>query len=458
MVTGVIGGSMDVNALVSQLMQIERQPLNRLQQRENQIQSRLTAFGRVQGALSTLESALGTLARATTFASGKATTFGEGVAAAVNGTPPEGRYAVSVSQLARVQSTATARVATATTDIGAGTVTIRNADGSSVLGTFSVGDSGTGTLTELRDEINAVNIGVRASLVGDGGEVRLVLTSKETGAANAFQVDADAGLAALAFSTQQYAQDANFSVNGLALSSSSNVVRDAIQGLTLTLTKAPPAGSPPGTTVDGEVAVEPDAEKIKTAVQEFVKAYNELGKLIAELTKFDPNTKSAAVLNGESVLRRIQGQVSGLMRGTMTAATGDFSRLSEIGISVQADGTLKLDESKLGELSAADPAKLSRLFTTTSTVEAEQGFAVRLRAAVKAIIEPSGTLESRQEGLRASIKTIDQQQERMEARLVMIEQRLRRQYSQLDALVTTRQSQSNALANALAGLPSLKNE
>lgn len=458
MVTGVVGGSIDVNALVSQLMQIERQPLNRLQQRENQIQSRLTAFGRVQGALSTLESALSTLARTATFASGKATAFGEGVAAAVSGTAAEGRYAVSVTQLARVQSTATAPVATAATDIGAGTVTIRNAEGSEVLGTFNVGDTGTGTLTELRDEINAANVGVRASLVGDAGQVRLVLTSKETGAANAFQVEADAGLAALAFSTQQNAQDAIFSVNGLALSSSSNVVRDAIQGLTLTLTKAPPAGSPPGTTVDGEVAVAPDSEKIKTAVQEFVKAYNDLGTLITELTKYDPNTKTAAVLNGESVLRRIQGQVRSLARDTMTAAMGDFSRLSEIGISVQADGSLKLDESKLGELAAADPARLSRLFTTASTVEAEQGFAVRLRAAVKAIIEPAGSLEARQEGLRASIKTIDQQQERMEARLVLIEQRLRRQYSQLDALVTGRQSQSNALANALASLPPLKNE
>jgi flagellar hook-associated protein 2 len=299
---------------------------------------------------------------------------------------------------------------------------------------------------------------VRASLVGDSGQVRLVLISKETGAANAFQVEADAGLAALAFSTQQNAQDAIFSVNGLTLSSSSNVIRDAIQGVTLTLTKAPPAGSPPDTTVDGEVAVEPDSEKIETAVQEFVKAYNDLGKLVAELTKYDPNTKTAAILNGESVLRRIQFQVSGLVRDTMTVAAGDFSRLSQIGISVQADGTLKLDEGKLGELAAADPTKLSRLFTATSAVEAEQGFAVRLRTVVKAIIEPEGTLESRQEGLRASIRTLDQQQERMEARLALIESRLRRQYSQLDALLTGRQSQSNALANALAGLPTLKDE
>jgi flagellar hook-associated protein 2 len=454
MVTGVVGGMIDVNGLVSQLMQVERLPLDRLERRETQIQSRLSAFGRISGALSALDAALNTLSRAASFSAGKATVTGEGVAAVVSGTPATGRYAVSVTQLARAQSTASARIATAGTDIGSGTVTIRNADGSEVLGTFNVGDSGTGTLTELRDEINAANIGVRASLVGDAGQVRLVLNSKETGAANAFTVETDAGLAALAFAEQQAAQDASFSVNGLALTSASNVVRDAIEGVALSLTKAPPAGSPVGTTVDGEVVVETDSEKVAASINDFVKAYNDVDKLIAELTKYDPNTKTAAILNGESVLRRMQGDLRSLVRGTMTAAVGDFSRLSEVGISFAVDGTLKLDEKKIADLAAADPAKLVRLFTATSETEAEQGFAVRLRARVRSFVEPAGLLQARQDGLRASIRVLDQQQERMEARLVLIEERLRRQYSQLDALMTSRQSQSNALANALAGLPS----
>jgi flagellar hook-associated protein 2 len=202
------------------------------------------------------------------------------------------------------------------------------------------------------------------------------------------------------------------------------------------------------------VVVETDSDKIAGAVKEFVKSYNDVEKLIAELTKYDPNSKTAAVLNGESVMRQVQSQIRAVARGSMSVASGEFSRLSEVGITLSADGSLKLDETKLADLAAADPARLARLFTTTSDVESAQGFAVRLRARVKAIIEPAGTLESRQEGLRASIKTLDQQQERMQARLVLIEDRLRRQYSQLDALMTTSQSRSSALASALAGLPS----
>ena len=188
-------------------------------------------------------------------------------------------------------------------------------------------------------------------------------------------------------------------------------------------------------------------------MNDFVKAYNEVDKLIGELTKFDPNTKTAAVLNGESALRRIQGQLRAIVGGAMTAASGDFSRLSEVGIELQRDGALRLDETKFANAVTADAAKLARLFTPASAVEAEQGFAVRLRAQVKAIIDPQGTLDARQQGLRSSIRVLDQQQERLEARLTVIEARLRREYSKLDALVTSRQSQSNALSNALAGLP-----
>jgi flagellar hook-associated protein 2 len=79
-----------------------------------------------------------------------------------------------------------------------------------------------------------------------------------------------------------------------------------------------------------------------------------------------------------------------------------------------------------------------------------------MQDAVRSLLNSNGVLDSRQQGLQASIRTLDQQQERMQARLDLIEARLKRQYSDLDALLTSRQGQSNALANALAGLPSLK--
>ncbi len=453
--TGVGGGAIDVAALVGQLMTLERKPLVKLQERETQVQSRLTALGRVKSALDALKSAADTLRRAGTFDAAKASASGDGVAATASGAAQLGTYSISVTQLARAQSYASAAFASPTATVGSGTLTLKSADGTTVLATIQVGDTGAGTLTEIRDEINAANVGVRASLVNDGTQTRLVLNAKQTGAANGFQVEVDAGLAALGIAQTQAAQDAQFSVNGLALTSASNTLSGVIEGLTITLAKAPPAGSPPGTTVDTTVTVSRDVDAVKKTVQDFVKAYNDAERLIAELTRYDPNTKTAAVLNGESVLRQAQAAVRAVIGATMSAAPGDYTRLTDVGLEIQRDGTLRLNETKFDERLAADSAKVARLFQTSSTVEAEQGFAVRLRARIDAIAGVDGTLAAREEGLRASIRTLDDQQARLEARLATIERRLIDQFSKLDALVASRQQQSAALANALAGLPLL---
>jgi flagellar hook-associated protein 2 len=221
-------------------------------------------------------------------------------------------------------------------------------------------------------------------------------------------------------------------------------VSDALEGVTLNLAQVGTA----------EVAVEIAPDAVKETVANFVKAYNDVENLIDELTKYDPGTKTAAVLNGESTLRRIQAQLRALVAATKTAAAGEYARLSEVGIEVQRDGTLRLDDTKFTNAVSADAAKVARLFTTTSTVASEQGFAVRLRTQVQELLAPQGPLDARQEGLRSSIRALDAQQERLEARLAVIERRLTEQYSKLDALLASRQQQSLALGNALAGLSS----
>lgn len=452
--TGVTAGAIDVRGLVDRLMQVERRPLVKLQERETQVQARLTAFGRVKGALSALQAAADALRQPSAFNAAKATVSGEGVGASASANAQLGTYRIAVSQLARAQAFASAAFTSSTADVGSGTVTIRNADGSTVLATIDVGDSGTGTLTEIRDEINAANVGVRAALVNDGGQIRLVLTAAQTGSSNGFQIEVSAGLSGLALAQTQAAQDAQFSVNGLALTSASNTVTTAIEGLTLTLTNAPPPGSPPGTTVEAQVTVARDAERVTATVKDFVKAYNDLEKLIGELTRYDPNTRTAAVLNGESVLRNAQESVRQIARGVRSVSSGEFARLSEVGLELQTDGSLRLNETKFAAALAADSAKVARLFTATSGTETERGFAVRTRDQLAALNGVDGALRAREEGLRAAIQSLDRQQERLEARLALIEKRLIAQYSKLDALLASRQQQSQALENALAGLHS----
>lgn len=447
------GGMIDVNGIVTSLMQVERRPLTVLQKRETEIQSKLSAFGRVQGALSSLESALSKLQGLNAFSAMKATSSNDGVAVTAGSSAKPGRYAIVVSTLARAQSSASTAFADATASVGTGTFTIKDAQGA-VAATIAIGGTGEPqTVAQLRDAINDAEAGVSAVLVNDAGGTRLVLTASESGTENAFTVETSgtpaAQLAGLTGAPSQPAANASFSLNGLPLTSSTNKLTDVVEGLTITLAKAQPS-----TTVD--VTVEKDIDAAKSSVDDFIKAYNEAEKLFDDLMKYDANTRTGAVLNGDFALRQIQVKLRSILGASRTAAVGEYKRLSEVGIEVTSDGGLKLAEGKFRDAMTADAAKVTRLFTTTSTAEAEQGFGVRLRAAVKGFLDAEGALGARQEGLRASIRSIDQQQARLEARMTLIEERLRREYSRLDALVSNNQSQSAALANALNGLQGVR--
>lgn len=450
MATGLVGGSsIDVNGIVTALMQVERRPLDQLEKRESAIQSKLSAFGRVQGALAALETALGKLRSATTFSASKATASNDGVTVAASTSATIGRYSLVVTTLARAHSAASAAFADSSASVGSGTLTIKDAGGA-VAAAIDVGGAGQPqTVAELRDAINAAGAGVRATLVNDASGTRLVLTAADTGTANAFSIELGgspaAQLAALATPTQT-AVDAAFTLNGLALTSPTNKLTDVVEGLTINLARAQP-----DVTID--IAVERDADAVKSVLDDFVKAYNDAEKLFDDLSKYDANTRTGAVLNGDSSLRQVQTRLKSLLSTSRTAAAGEYTRLAEAGLELQADGSLKLNESRFRDAMAADPAKLARLFTTASAVEAEQGFGVRLRALVTSFTDPEGAVGAREEALRASVRRLDQQQADWEARLQIIEQRLRTQYSKLDALVSTGLSQSAALQNALAGLP-----
>jgi len=456
MATSAIGGgAIDVATLVSQLMSIERRPLEKLQQREATIQSKLSAYGRLQSAFDGLETAATKLASTSLFGLTTAKATGEAATATGNGSGVPGRYAVSVTALARVQSSAAQGIDAATV-FAAGTLEIvQNGTTTSI----PVGGAGQPTtLAGLRDAINAqTSLGVRASLVTDGALTRLVLNSRTTGAANAFTVTPTGSLTQLTFTQLQAAQDAAYSVNGLALTSATNEITGVIEGATLSLAKAPPPGAAPGTTVDAEVVVDQDGAGVRAGVEAFVKAYNDVQKLIADLSKYDPATKTAAVLNSETLLRQLQSGLRGIVGSAMTPASGtDFKRLSEVGVEAQVDGSLSLNATKFDAALKADAGKVARLFTASTGTGTQLGFAQRLMAQVKLVSDPNSALDQRQSALRDAIKRLDSQQEQVEARLALTQARLTRQYSALDALVSTRQQQSAALANALAGLPAAK--
>ena len=298
-----------------------------------------------------------------------------------------GSYAVQVGQLAQAQTLVAAGQGSTTQSIGTGTPTtitfqfgsitggtLTNGtysgatftqDGTAASGTVTI-DSTNNSLQGIRDAINAADIGISASIVNDGSgsPYRLLLQSSSTGASHSMNisVSGDPALAGLLSydpsGTQELtqltaAQSAQLSVNGLNLTSGSNTVSDAIQGVTFNLAKIG------GTTV----TIGQDGSGARSAVQAFVTAYNSLVSTISQVASYNPATKQGGPLLGDSALQMIQAQIRNILGAAIPGSTGGLSTLAQIGISFQQDGTLALNASQLQAALSGGASNVARLFT-----------------------------------------------------------------------------------------------
>lgn len=414
-----IGSGLDIAGIISQLMVAERQPEQDMITKEADFTAQLTALGTVKGAVSTFQTSVQALSSASQFGQMTASVGDSTVATATAvSTATAGTHSLVVDQLAQNQSLKTTAYQSVDSVIGTGHLSIqfgqingqlksdgtyRNATGESgtppedtsagaapIPATFTVNagassldidiTSSNNTLAGIRDAINAKHAGVNASIVNDGSGFRLVLSSAAGGAKSSMRIsvtnDGDssntdnAGLSQLAFDpTQavgsgqnlvqaQKGQDAAFSLDGISITRSSNTVSDALNGVTLNLLKA---GS--GAT---SLSIGQDTSSVLTNVQNFVKGYNDLQTQLKQLTAYDPTTKTAAVLQGDSTIRNLQYQVRETMNG-MLVGSGSYRTLSSVGISFDKDGTMTFDSSKLSTALSTDPDGVAALFGVNAT-------------------------------------------------------------------------------------------
>ena len=366
---------LDVNSIVSQLMTIEQRPLLALAKKEASYQAQLSAYGSIKGALSTFQSAVSGLSSITKFQSLTATSADTSIfTASAASTAVAGAYSIdAITKLAQAQKLAATGQASSTAAIGSGTLTFNfgtitggTFDGNTgkyTGATFTSNGAGVKTVTidatnnslqGIRDAINAANIGVTATIINDGGTspYRLALTSDSIGKANSIKISVtgDAALSNLLahdpandagqnLAETITAQNAELKIDGVSVSKTSNTITDAIQGVTLNLQKT--AATPI------KLTVARDSAAIKSSVEAFVKAYNDLNKTLKDLSAYDPATKKGAVLQGDSTVRTLQTQIRAVLNTPVANTSGSLTNLSQIGVMFQKDGTLALDTAKL---------------------------------------------------------------------------------------------------------------
>lgn len=452
-----IGSGLDINSIVTKLMTIEQQPLINLQRKEASYQAQLSAYGAVKGALSTVQTAAKALTSATLY-SGRSVSVADNtiLTASAGSTAAVGTYAVTVSQLAQAQVLRTnVAYAATTTTFNTGSIAINVGGGATTNITI---DATNNTLGGIRDAINSANIGVTASVVNDGTTNRLIFSSKTTGlTAGAMSItvtDSGSGgtqalsdLNSASLTSLALPLDAIFSVNGLSITRSGNSVTDAIEGVSLNLTKAGTLTTPVAT----QITVTRNTSSVQNAVADFVTAYNTAVKQLKSVSAYDATTKQAAVLTGDNTVRGLLNQMSNLAQSRVSGLSGGLSRLSDLGISVQKDGTLSTDSTKLSAALNDTTKDVAGLFSSTATDN--KGIAVRLNEAITSILGSSGMLTSRTEGINRSIAGLTKRQEALESRLTTIEANYRRQFTALDSLLASMNQTSSYLTQQLSNLP-----
>lgn len=461
-----IGSGIDANTIVQQLVALERQPITRLKEQATKYDAQLSSFGRVQSALDSLRSAARTLSDTSTWNATTAASADAAVSATASAGTSPGAYAVQVHNLAASQMVATSAVANSATPVGQGTLRIQsgswNADQSAFTAksgsseveiSIAAGD----TLAQIRDKINNTSgLDVRASIVNDASGSRLVLQSRTTGAENGFRVqvsdddgnDGDnTGLSRLAFdpaagttaaALTQAGRNASATINGLVVESASNTLTDVVDGVSLTLNKVTNTS-----TVD--VTIGRDTGAMRKAVDSFVSAYNDLNKLLRDQTKYDATTKTAGTLQGDRTAISILNQVRQAMSGSTSASTA-FGRLSDLGLQIQTDGSIKTTGSKL-DAAIANTTEISKFFTAGGSTPGNTGMAVQLRQLADSLLGTDGAISTRQEGLR-SLKTANgKSQTAMEERVALTEKRLLAQYQALDTNMAKLSTLQNFVSN-----------
>ena len=429
---------LDVPSLVSQLMSVERRPIDKLNAKVTSYQTKISSFGTISGLVSSFQSALQGLKSSLQGYSATPSDVSVFSATAAS-TAAAGLYSLNVTQLAQAQNLVAIGQTSDTSAISSAASTV----------TFTIGGTPTdvtiaagATLQGLRDTINSANLGVTASIINDGSATpyRLVLTANATGAGkgiSSITVSGDAGIDSLlkygstgATMTQTAAaQNAEFTVNGIAITSPSNTVTGAMQGVTLTLNSL--------TTTPATLNVARDTAAVGTAAASFIETYNALVSELKTRSAYGSTGTAAPVLAGDNTVRQMLDQLRGIF--STPASGGTLTYLSEVGITTQAGGTLKLDSSKLVSAMTSNFSDVANLFSSAT------GFATRLDDWATSVTKADGLIYQRTESLNTSIKGYNDQIGKLEIRMTALQKQYTTTYSNLNMMLSNMNATSTYL-------------
>ena len=437
-----VGSGLDLESLVQNLIAAESRPIQLLQSRQANLDVKISAFGQLQGSLSSFQTAVSALETSDAFRGITASSSDDSVfTASGDQAAVTGANVVEVTQIAQNNKLASQNFISGSEVIGEGQIS------------FTVGAESfnvditteTNTLELIRDAINAENdnTSVQASIINIDGGSKLILTANKPGIANQIAIAItdedgndvdDAGLSRLNFNIQELTPplDAIINVDGFEVTRSSNEISDVIQGVTLNLTGV-------GTAT---VSVSENLGVAKSSITALVTSYNEL---VATL-----NVQGDTSLSGENTLLNIESRARSLFSNSYNDSSANINYLFQLGLSFDRDGILSFDGDEFDQVVGPNIDEIQNLFSNS-----ENGFIASLNNVIKSYTDSDGIISNRTEGLNTERKSLDEDIERISLRIEDTEARLRARFSSLDGLLSRLNSTSSFLTQQLANLPLL---
>lgn len=434
-ITG-LGTGMDTKSIVSALVEAQSAPLTRLTKQMSLVKTQKTTLTTLASQLTALASKADAFKNPFNLRSSTATTSdASAVTVAVGSAARAGSFDVSVSTLAAAHRSYsngfTARDQAGL--MGEGTITLQSGSTST-----SIDVTSSMTLDDVAAAIDNLE-GIDASVVYDGSQYRLQISGTKTGAANAITLSESGTSMGLAdgANLRQAAVDAQFTIDGIAMTRSTNLVDDAFAGVSLSLNKVT-------TTTPATIKVTADNTALTTKLNDMVTAYNAVVKSInaqASVVGADNSGK----LTGDGTLAALQRALQGMF--STSVGSGPFKSFAELGIATQRDGTITLDATKLNAALASNRDGVANLLSSNPST-GFVGLGEQLAKVAHQYGDTTGVLPTRVTQMDSRIRAMTTQASQMQARIDAYEQQLNQKFASMESTVNGWKASSNSISNA----------
>ncbi|MGI2024290.1 flagellar hook-associated protein 2 [Shewanella morhuae] len=443
-----IGSGLDISNIVKVLVDAEKMPKEAMfNKSEDSIKAKVSAMGTLKSELSKFQDALKKLQTGDALNQRKISVSNPTYLSATSDkTAQAGSYNIKVEQLATNHKVAGTNTTSPASPAGEGSLDF-GINGKN----FSVDVSATDSLASIAKKVNEAsdNVGVTATVITSDAGSRLVFSSNKSGEDNQISITANdtagTGLTDMFgtgnTTTLQDAKNAIVYIDNQKVTSQSNDIKNAITGVTLSLTDADIAKT---TTLK----ITQDNDAVKTNVKAFVDAYNSLVTAVDKMSSYDPDKKTAAALQGDSMIRSIESQLRGISSERVPTESGGTIALYDIGIKTDRYGKLSVDDTKLDKVLSEDMSSVEALFSTPN-----KGLANRFNDVADSYVKSRGLIADRQTSYTTQQKQLSDQRVAFTLKMDQLTARLSKQFNKMDLVVGQLNQQGAGLMDRLNSLP-----